>query len=290
MCGPDSISLLPFVQSAVVSAPHGRWVEELSRETTKRTEEERQVGRDGGERIGCYCWGKGKCSGTSEVRVAPLSSGGEREDEMGSGCLRWMETTGMSAKRWSWCVYVAHLRPVWSEETEVCVVVLFLHGSSSGLRAVRLRSGPVCWMWGKFLPFFGAITLFLGMTVKKDCICSGIKVFQAALYLRSGQMSSFDCGRCFSFETTLQFKNNQKKQFCFQGCRWKFDPYVAHRNLVLRLLYSPLECEFESKTELKVNPHCSTWCPVSNSRRFCRTALSLTPYEVGQGSPTPHVQ
>lgn len=112
--------LSPFLcsQSAVVSAPYRRWVEKLSWET-KRTEEERQVGRKGGlEWRRAIVWGLGKCSCTEEIWKTPISS--ERKEKMRSRYLRWMETTGMSAQRWSWCVYVAHLRRVWSLETEVC--------------------------------------------------------------------------------------------------------------------------------------------------------------------------
>lgn len=98
-------------QSAVVSAPYGRWVEELSWET-KRTEEERQVGREGwaGMKRG-YClgvgemqWHRGGTKGTPFIRE-------ERKDEKQT--LRWMETTGLSANRWSWCVcgsFKAHLK------------------------------------------------------------------------------------------------------------------------------------------------------------------------------------
>lgn len=131
--------LTPFLcsQFAVVSAPYGRWVEELSWET-KRTEEERQVGRRGGlEWRRAIVWGLGKCSSSEEVWKAPISSG--RKEKMRSRHLRWMENTGMSANRWSWCVYVAHLRPVWSKETEVC----FCCFVPLRLRATRLRSGLI---------------------------------------------------------------------------------------------------------------------------------------------------
>lgn len=106
-------------QSAVVSAPYGRWVEELSRET-KRTEEERQVGRKG-RRAGMK---KGFCLGGRRAAVAQRRHGRrpfhEWKEKMWLRHSRWMENTSMSVSRWSWCVCVAHLRPVWSEETEAC--------------------------------------------------------------------------------------------------------------------------------------------------------------------------
>lgn len=90
------------------------------------------------------------------TKKAPLSS--ERNEKMRSRHLRWMETTGMSPNRWSWCVYVAHLRPVWSKETEVCFCCfvpswLFIEAQSNSV-----RSGPVWQMWVKLVLFFRAIT------------------------------------------------------------------------------------------------------------------------------------
>lgn len=126
-------------QSAVVPAPYGRWVEKFSWET-KGTEEERQVGRNGRRRrsIRSVVLGLG----------AKLAISSERKDKRGHRHLGWMESARTSASRWSWWLCVAHLRCVWSEETEVCFCCslhsrLFDEGSeaalSGGCEEVGLR-------------------------------------------------------------------------------------------------------------------------------------------------------
>ena len=111
-------------QSAVVSAPHGRWAEELSRET-KRTEEERQVGCERGGGGGCrnemkkgYCLGAGEMqwhrAGTKGTPFIREESKDEKQTYEMDGDHRHV-----GRKMTLMCVCVAHLRHVWSEETEV---------------------------------------------------------------------------------------------------------------------------------------------------------------------------
>lgn len=116
LCLIPQLSAILCSQSAVVSAPYRRWVEELSWET-KRTEEERQVGKGDWKKEGLFLGGWENAVAQRKYERHPFH---QRKGKMESRHLRWIETTGMSEERWSRCVCLAHLRLVWSKETEVC--------------------------------------------------------------------------------------------------------------------------------------------------------------------------
>lgn len=142
----SSCFVLVSRQSAVVPAPYGRWVEKLSWET-KGTEEERQVGSNGRRR---------QLNRSVVLGLKPATSS-ERTDKRGRRHLGWRESARTSASRWSWWVYLAHLRRVWSQETEVCCCCFPLHGSSA-----KAPSRLVWWMWGSWSPFFFFFGYFKG--------------------------------------------------------------------------------------------------------------------------------
>lgn len=141
--------LLPFCsQSAVVSAPYRRWVEELSWET-KRTEEERQVGSEEEEE------GVGQqprwLSGTA------VSSAGRGKDEERT-CEKDGERRPVSRLMKLprlWGSFKARLK--WERRRPV----FLLCSPSVALSCWRLRSGTVTLlMWGgggEFGPSFAAI-------------------------------------------------------------------------------------------------------------------------------------
>lgn len=144
---PDLFHVL-CSQSVVVPAPHGRWVEELSRET-KRPEEERQVCWERRERVNemkgyCLRCGGGGCGCTKK----PPFIREESRDETQTFDRGWrLQACQQRDGTRCWCgSFTACLK---SGDGSVVFVVLLLFSSSSRLRDTWLRSGPVEWMWGK---------------------------------------------------------------------------------------------------------------------------------------------